>query len=198
MASPTPNAAQFSRSQYADGYVNTEDDVSSIRGNEGATKSAIFAETYMDYYMTHLVDEKGLFWWGWHRHYDVYTDQMTGHGGNVHELHAMHCIDWFRLWEINPPAVQREIEAIWEWHVIDKVTGETDRHDSQQPGCDFSMSAGAYLYAFAFLSYQLQDSKWLDRAKLLANYYWHRRNPATDFFRTVPMLEPTVSMVNTL
>ena len=44
----------------------------------GATKSANFAETYMDYYMTHLVDEKGLFWWGWHRHYDVYTDQMTG------------------------------------------------------------------------------------------------------------------------
>ena len=52
---------------------------------------------------------------------------MTGHNGNVHELHAMHCIDWFRLWKINPPAVQREIEAIWESHVIDKVTGETDR-----------------------------------------------------------------------
>ena len=40
----------------------------------GGTKSANFAETYMDYYMTHLVDEEGLFWWGWHRHYDVYTD----------------------------------------------------------------------------------------------------------------------------
>ena len=75
---------------------------------------------------------------------------MTGHNGNVHELHAMHCIDWFRLWKINPPAVQREIEAIWESHVIDKVTGETDRHDSQQPGCDFSMTAGAHLYACAF------------------------------------------------
>ena len=152
----------------------------------GITKSANFAQTYMDYYMMHLVDEKGLFWWGWHRHYDVYKDQMTGHGGNVHELHAMHCIDWFRLWEINPPAVQREIEAIWEWHVIDKETGETDRHDSQQPGCDFSMSAGAHLYAFAFLSHQLQDSKWLDRAKLLANYYWRRRNPATDLFPDRP------------
>ena len=101
----------------------------------GVTKSANFARTYMAYCMMHLVDGKGLFWWGWHRHCDVYTDQMTGHGGNVHELNAMHCIDRFRLWEINPPVVQREIEAIWGWHV------------------------------------NYKDSKWLDRAKLLANYY---------------------------
>ena len=102
----------------------------------GNSKTAEFAHQYMDYYMRHLVDQKGLFWWGWqgwHRHYDVYKDEMDGHGGNVHELHAMNCITWDALWEINPEAVQKEIEAIWQWHVIDKklvrLIGMTTAHE---------------------------------------------------------------------
>lgn len=83
---------------------------------------------------------------------------MTGHNGNVHELHAMHCIDWFRLWKINPPAVQREIEAIWESHVIDKVTGETDRPNAGTDRFDGEhfVTACVGLHGHALLnSYQL-------------------------------------------
>ena len=86
-----------------------------------------------------------------------YKDEMDGHGGNVHELHAMNCVAWHTLWEINPEAVQKEIEAIWEWHVIDKETGEIDRHDSGKPGCDFSMSSGAFIYAFTFMHSRTGD-----------------------------------------
>ena len=101
--------------------------------------------------MKNLVDDKGFFWWGWHRHYDVYQDKMLGHLGNPHEIHAIHCIAWDQLWQVNPQAVRREIEAIWQWHVIDKTTGEVNRHGDGQRGCDFAMSAGACAYAFAFL-----------------------------------------------
>ena len=45
----------------------------------GNSHTVEFAHQYMDYYMRHLVDQKGLFWWGWHRHYDVYKDEMDGH-----------------------------------------------------------------------------------------------------------------------
>ena len=152
----------------------------------GDNKTGEFARTYMDYYMKNLVDDQGFFWWGWHRHYDVYTDEMTGHNGNPHELHEIHCIAWDKLWEINPEAVQKEIEAIWEWHVIDKETGEVDRHNSKKRGCDFSMSSASFVHAFAFLYNQTKEDVWLSRARLVAGYYWERRNEETNLFPDRP------------
>jgi hypothetical protein len=42
--------------------------------------------------MAKLVDDRGFFWWGWHRHYDAYLDQITGHSGNHHEIHVQDII----------------------------------------------------------------------------------------------------------
>jgi hypothetical protein len=111
---------------------------------------------------------------------------MLGHLGNPHEIHANHCIAWDLLWHVNPRAVRREIEAIWQWHVIDKTTGEVNRHGDGLRGCDFAMSAGACAYAFAFLHKRPDDPVWLDRARLLALYYWNRRHPSTDLFADRP------------
>ncbi len=144
------------------------------------------AHDYMETYMKHLADEKGFFWWGWHRHYDVYKDQKDGHSGNHHEIHAIHAIAWDHLWEVNPEAVRQEIDAIWEWHVIDKKTGEINRHGDGNRGCDFTMSGGAIMHAFAFLYTKTQEPAWLDRAKLIAKYYWERRNPQTDLIPERP------------
>jgi len=36
------------------------------------------------------------------------------------------------------------------------------------------------LYAFAFLHAKTHDPKWLDRARLLADYYWNARDPETN------------------
>jgi hypothetical protein len=152
----------------------------------GSPKYARFADNYAGWYLTNLVDEKGFFWWGWHRHYDVFQDKMLGHLGNPHEIHAIHCIAWDKLWAVNSAAVRKEIEAIWQWHVIDKQTGEVNRHGDGQRGCDFAMSAGACLYAFAFLYTQTHEPVWLDRAKLLARYYRDRRDPGTGLFPDRP------------
>jgi hypothetical protein len=144
-----------------------------------------FAAQSANYTMTELVDEKGFFWWGWHRHYDAHRDVMTGHAGNHHEIHIQR-VDWSFLWEVNPQAVQREIEAIWRWHVIDKQTGEVNRHGDGQRGCDFAMSAGEMLAAFAFLHAKSKDAQWLDRARLLARYYWERRHTETNLIANRP------------
>ena len=154
----------------------------------GDDKYARFARDYMGYWTNNLVDDKGFFWWGWHRHYDVYEDIMTGHMGNHHELNGAHLIAWDRLWEVNPEAVQKEIEAIWEWHVVDKETGEINRHGDGKHGCAFSESAGPFLHAFAFLYTKTKEQIWLDRAKLVANYYWNRRNETTDLSAEAPNL----------
>ncbi len=152
----------------------------------GNGKYAKFARTYMDYYMNNLVDEKDFFWWGWHRHYDVYREEMTGHKGNHHELHATHCIAWDELWAVNPQAVRKEIEAIWKWHVIDKKTGEINRHGDGRRGCDFSMSGASFIHAFAFLYTRTKEKVWLDHARLVASYYWNRRNKETNLFPERP------------
>lgn len=150
--------------------------VSQIRGD---TNLAGFTDRYVSWYLEHQVDDHGLIWWGWHRHYDLFSDQRSGHLGNYHEIHATQEIPWALLWRVNPKAVRREIEAIWQWHVIDKKTGEVDRHSSGTRGCDFAMSAGACAEAFAFLHRETREQIWLDRALLLANYYWDRRNAKT-------------------
>jgi hypothetical protein len=151
--------------------------LSAVTGDE---RYRHLARRYVDHYLKHLVDEKGFFWWGWHRHYDVYTDRMAGHSGNHHEIHAIHAIDWPFLWEVNPAAVRREIEAIWTWHVIDKQTGEINRHGDGARGCDFAMSAGACLEAFAFLATKSGEAVWRKRAELVARYFWTRRDPRTN------------------
>ncbi len=133
----------------------------------------------MDYYLRNLVDTNGLFWWGWHRHYDVFKDTLDGHEGNHHEIHAINCINWEHLWQLNKEAVEKEIEALWQWHVINKQTGEINRHADGQRGCDFSMSSGAIMEAFSFLYTKTKQRVWLDRAILLADYYWNSRNKQT-------------------
>jgi len=152
------------------------------------------ADRYAGYVMQHLVDAQGFFWWGWHRHYDVFKDSREGHNPNMakwgetvlpHEFHAMD-ISWDRLWAVDSGAVARAIEAIWEWHVIDKQTGEPNRHGDGTRGCDFSMSGGGCVEAFAFMYIQTKAGKWLERARLVADYYWSRRNPDTDLLPDRP------------
>ena len=156
----------------------------SIVTGEGSYEE--FANKYTDYYLRNLVDSKGLIWWGWHRHYDVFKDSMDGHAGNHHEIHAINCINWEHLWQLNAEAVEKEIEALWQWHVINKQTGEINRHADGKRGCDFSMSSGAIIEAFSFLYTKTKQTIWLDRAKLLAGYYWERRNTETDLFPERP------------
>jgi len=151
--------------------------LSEVTGNGDYTA---FADRYAGYVMANMVDKHGFFWWGWHRHYDVFKDRRDGHNGNLHEIHAINSIAWDRLWAVDKGAVTKEIEAIWSWHVVNKKSGEINRHGDGHKGCDFTMSGGAFIEAFAFMYSQTKDPQWLDRAKRIADYYWARRNPTTN------------------
>lgn len=151
----------------------------------GQGRYADAANACLRWYLEHLVDEKGLFWWGWHRHYDVYRDTMTGHEGNHHEIHIQQAL-WPELWDVDAEAVRREIEALWQWHVVDKATGECNRHGDGQPGCDFAMSGGEILGGFALLYQKTNDPVWLERARLVADYYWRARDPTTQLVPNRP------------
>ncbi len=157
--------------------------LSDITGKQDYADFALYSTRY---YIQNLLDDKDMFWWGWHRHYDVYKDIMTGHSGNHHEIQAVHTIDWPYLWSADSVAVINEINGIWKWHVIDKRTCEVNRHNDGKPGCDFSMSAGAYIEAFTFMYVKTGNTVWLDRAKGLAQYYWDKRNHNSNLFPDRP------------
>jgi len=105
---------------------------------------------------------------------------------NYHEIHQMHSIDWETMWQIDPAAVQNEIEQIWERHVANKTTGVFSRHDNFGTPLDFSMTGGAFIHAFAFLHTKLGGTVWLDRAKLLMNHHWNYRNSTTNLIPEAP------------
>jgi len=161
----------------------------------GDSDYADFADRYAGYVMKNLVDEQGFFWWGWHREYHVFKDSREGHNPNrskwgksviPHEIHAINSIAWDRLWAVDRDAVTKEIEAIWKWHVINKKSGEINRHGDGNRGCDFTMSGGAFIEAFVFMHSQTKDQQWLDRAKLIADYYWKRRDTKTNLLPERP------------
>ena len=150
----------------------------------GDPKYAAFADRYLRSSME-MVDENGFFWWGWHRFYDVFADEMSGSHGNHHEIH-INLPRWERLWQIDKEATQRELEAIWQWHVIDKTTGEFNRHGDGRHGCDFAMSGAEFIYAFNFLYAKTNDPIWLKRAELVANYLWRSRDRQTNLIPNRP------------
>lgn len=155
----------------------------------GDIRYAEAADEYLRYYLKHMIDDKGLIWWGYHRYYDVHADERRGFFGSHHEIHFQQA-NWPMLWRINPEAVAREIEGLWRWHVIDKETGEINRHDDGKPGCDFAFTAGEIIYAFAFMQQMTGERHWVDRAHLVANYYWRLRDPQTDLLATRPNAGP--------
>lgn len=150
----------------------------------GDAKYARFADGYQRAALE-LSDEKGFFWWGGHRFYDVFDDMRCSPNGNFHEIH-INLPRWAALWQVDRAATQRELESIWKWHVIDKSTGEFNRHGDGHRGCDFAMCGGEMVYALAFLFHKTGEPAWLQRAELVADYHWRSRNPQTGLIPNRP------------
>jgi hypothetical protein len=151
----------------------------------GQAAYATFADNYIGCYTSNLVDDRGLFQWGYHRWYDAYSDGNTYGKNECHEIHFQKG-RWDMLGAVNSTAITSEINGIWQYHVVNKTTGEVDRHGSGYPGCSFTQTAGTILSAFAYEYQQTGNPLWLNRAELVANYHWNNRNPATNLVATAP------------
>ncbi|MBN2217044.1 MAG: hypothetical protein JW719_06680 [Pirellulales bacterium] len=152
----------------------------------GDTKYATFADNNMQYAMTHFIGPNSMFIWGWHQYIDVRTESKVYDYGDHHEIHATISPLWDRMYSINPTAVTMEIEQIWQRHVVNKTTGEINRHDDNKSGKAFLLSSGAFIEAFGFMYSKTNNPVWLARAKLLANYNWNRRNSSTNLMPDEP------------
>jgi hypothetical protein len=139
---------------------------------------ARFADAYLRC-VTGLVCDKGLFWWGWHRHWDVDRDARATSKGNYHEVH-IYRPRWEALWRVNPTATAAAIEAIWQWHVVNHKTGEHNRHANGKRGRSFPMSGGEFVYALAFRYSKTRDPEHLRQALRVADFHWQKRDRRTN------------------
>jgi len=153
----------------------------------GKKKYAEAADAYVEAFLERSVKENGMFAWGSHIYYNAYKDQPGGDmdGEGPHEILVKHA-EWGPLYRINPSAVRREIDGIWQWHVVDKQSGLHNRHDDGHKGCDFAFSGGSIAIAFAFLYSVTKEEHYLDKAKLVANWHWKHRHPQTGLVADSP------------
>ncbi len=145
------------------------------------------ADDYIRIYFQRAVRPNGLLSWGTHVYYDAFKDRPGGDqdGAGPHEILVL-CPLWDRMWNVTPEGVRKEIEGLWDWHVVDKTTGVHNRHDDRQIGCDFAFSGGEFIYAFAFLFSRTKDPRHLEWAKTVASHHWNARNPETNLAPDAP------------
>jgi hypothetical protein len=152
----------------------------------GAPRYRRAAEAYIRAFFDRARKPNGLLAWGSHLFYNAYTDQIDDdRHGNPHEI-LIHLAHWEALWHVDPTVTRQEIEGLWTWHIVDKQTGQHNRHDDAAPGCDFAFAGGPLAQAFAFLSTKTGETLWLDRARLVMNWHWSHRHPQTGLTPDAP------------
>ena len=153
----------------------------------GDGKYARAADAYIRSAYERAIKPNGLLAWGSHIYYHAFKDKPGGDGDGAgpHEILIKHAV-WQRMYRVNPKATRREVDGIWDWHVVDKKTGQHNRHDDRQVGCDFAFSGGTFAMAFAAMYVETKEPGYLDKAKLMAEWHWNHRNHDTNLAPDAP------------
>ncbi|MBI2421266.1 MAG: hypothetical protein HYV27_00450 [Candidatus Hydrogenedentes bacterium] len=155
--------------------------------HHGKTHYADAADAYTRAFFERSVKENGLLAWGSHIYYDAYTDAPGGDGEGKGPNETLVLLpEWERMWAVDAARVRREADLMWEWHMVDPATGEFNRHDDKQPGCDFAFYGGELACVSAFVYGKTQEALYLERAKIVANRHWNARDPDTNLCPDAP------------
>jgi pectate lyase len=155
------------------------------------------AQAAVRYAFENLTDPGGMLYWGGHQCYDALGDRMVGESLNHEYKH--HYPYYQFMWDVDPKATKRHIEATWTAHIIDWSTLDFNRHGKygEHPpqtwdqeykggkvpfvgkGLTFMMSGTDLIVAAAMLSQFTNDEKPLVWAKRLTKRYMDARDPKT-------------------
>ncbi len=164
----------------------------------GQPKYARSADAYLNFFLENMVSQQtGMFGWGEHIFYNVFLDYLIGGGftvrGSRNFLFAHELERWTTIydltWQKSPEKTQAEIEAIYEYKIIDYETFTNNRHSDYFSGrrtsdvLTFVKHSGLFAHAFAFLYSKTQEPKYLQWAQKMANLFWKNRSPQTNLVR---------------
>jgi hypothetical protein len=154
----------------------------------GDDKYAQAADDYIRATFEHAFMPEGLLGWGSHSYYQAYQDKLAGDG--QHEILIIQPT-WADMYRVDPEGVRKEVDNIWEQHIVDKETGAHNRHHGSstlKSAADFCFSGGSFALAFAFMHKATGEQEYLDRAKLIADWHYQHRDPNTGLVRDAPLL----------
>ena len=164
----------------------------------GAPKYARAADRYLDFFLENLVSQQtGMFGWGEHVFYNVFTDYIIGGAFTVRSVHKFsyeHELDrWTTIydltWPKSPEKTLAEIDAIFAYKIHDPVTFINNRHSDFFSGrvtsdtLTFIKHSGLFAHAFTLAHVKTGDPRQLDRARKAADLFWGYRNPQTNLVR---------------
>jgi len=172
--------------------------LSAVTGDPKYRQAAADAVRYA---FGHLQDRGGLLYWGGHAYYDALEDKPVGGltGSKMAHEFKHHYPYYELMWQVDPDATRRFIEAVWDahilrWDILDinrhgqygRTVGKLWDHDYEggpvpfaSKGLSFMMSGSDFFYAAALLSRFTGDERPLVWAKRLANRYVEARHPET-------------------
>ncbi|MEW5976675.1 MAG: hypothetical protein AB1898_12805 [Acidobacteriota bacterium] len=164
----------------------------------GVPRYAAAADAYLTFFLENMVSpQTGMFGWGEHIFYNVFLDVLIGGAFTVrssrnflfaHELERWTTI-YDLMWEKSPEKTKAEIEAIYEYKIIDHETFLNNRHSDYFSGrrtgdvLTFIKHSGLFAHAFAFLHSKTGDPRYLQWARRMADLFWGHRHPRTNLVR---------------
>jgi len=98
--------------------------LSNLTGNNAYRDAAIRA---VEYHFKHLIRPCGLLQWGGHRALDLKSGKFVTR--DIHEL-KNHFPFYELMWEVDPKATERYIQAFWNAHILDWSKLDMNRHGS--------------------------------------------------------------------
>ncbi len=160
-------------------------------------KYADAADRYIKAFLEKCVAKNGVFLWGNHYYYDAFIDSavkfkvdpdavnMETETGDLHEIRPL-LPAWDMFWKISPQATELEIRASTEGHMVDKSTGEFNRHADGQSGHSFLEAGGSLIYNLAWLYQKTSDTELLDLADKIADFNYTKSHPSTGLLANDP------------
>ena len=138
---------------------------------------------YLTFFLKRCPQKTGLFPWGEHAYWDFFQEKP---GAAIHEfLGSVPHNFWEALWQINPDAVQREIDGLLN-HVTNLRDFHFDRHadlfttpaESRTGGggLDFPRHAGFYIHAWGFLYSKTGGDKYEEWILKMIEHHWAHRD----------------------
>jgi len=170
------------------------DGLSTASGDPKYRNAAVAA---IKYAFESIRDPGGMLYWGGHWCYDALGDRTVGES-RTHEF--KHHYPYYELmWQVDPEATRKMVEAAWAAHVLNWENLDFNRHgayggDSKGvweheykggkvpfvgKGLTFMMSGTDLIYAAAMLTHFSGDPKPIVWAERLAKRYVDARHPET-------------------
>ncbi len=151
----------------------------------GDKKYASAADDYIAAAYKYASKPNNLLYTGSHSYHNAFTETFGGDG--IHET-LIKLAQWDAMHRVDPERFRRYVDALWQWHVVDKKTGLHNRHDDAKAGCDFAFSGGTFATAFAFMYKATGERDYLDKARLVTSWHYDNRSTATGLTADCPNL----------